>query len=159
VLGESIASAFDVYLVGRLLGHSPDSSFLASQVPRMSEVAQSAGLDDEDFEDLLQELASAPERAFEDLRQLLFDATVALVEARDLDEAATVLTSFRAHRFAPLLHHYELSTWVLRSRLERAGTHAEPAAGGEAHGVDAALRASNDALAWLEKRWVRSALE
>ena len=35
LLGESIASAFDMYLVGRLLGHSPDASFLETQVPAM----------------------------------------------------------------------------------------------------------------------------
>src|SRR5579859_6485536 len=28
LLGESIASAFDIYLVGRLLGHAPRSAFL-----------------------------------------------------------------------------------------------------------------------------------
>ncbi|MEO6417848.1 MAG: hypothetical protein ABIP39_00475, partial [Polyangiaceae bacterium] len=42
-LGESIASAFDVYLVGRLIGHAPDSEFLRTQVPAMSEVAKAAG--------------------------------------------------------------------------------------------------------------------
>ena len=36
-LGEAIASAFDVYLVGRLLGHAPRSTFLETQVPAMAE--------------------------------------------------------------------------------------------------------------------------
>src|SRR5882757_9613223 len=43
-LGEAIASACDLYLVGRMLGHSPESSFLATQVPAMAEAAEAAGL-------------------------------------------------------------------------------------------------------------------
>ena len=38
-MGEAIASAFDVYLVGRLLGHAPRSSFLETQVPAMADAA------------------------------------------------------------------------------------------------------------------------
>ena len=34
---ESIASAFDVYLVGRLIGQRPDSDFLQTQLPIMRE--------------------------------------------------------------------------------------------------------------------------
>src|SRR5262249_58588910 len=77
-LGEAIASAFDVYLVGRLLGHAPNSSFLATQVPAMADSASAAGLSEDGFDALLQEIAEAPERAFEDLRQLIFDATTTL---------------------------------------------------------------------------------
>jgi hypothetical protein len=77
-LGEAIASAFDVYLVGRLLGHAPRSTFLATQVPAMAEVAAAAGLSDDGFEALLDRIAGDPERAFEDLRELLYDATNAL---------------------------------------------------------------------------------
>jgi hypothetical protein len=120
VLGESIASAFDVYLVGRLLGRSPDAAFLESQVPRMAEVWESAGAKPEAFERLLEEVAEQPERAFEDLRELLFDATIALSRAKGAEEADLVLARTAGHRFAPLLHHFELSTWVLRSKLEAA---------------------------------------
>src|SRR4051794_30629787 len=61
-LGEAIASAFDVYLVGRLLGHSPESSFLATQVPAMADSASAAGLSDDDFDALLQGIADDPDR-------------------------------------------------------------------------------------------------
>jgi hypothetical protein len=67
-LGEAIASAFDVYLVGRLLGHAPSSSFLETQVPAMAEATESAGLDEDGFESMLEAIASDPERAFADLR-------------------------------------------------------------------------------------------
>src|SRR5688572_9081781 len=50
LLGESIASAFDLYLVGRLLGRSGTSTFLESQVPQMAEAASASGASARDFE-------------------------------------------------------------------------------------------------------------
>ena len=66
-LGESIASAFDVYLVGRLLGHAPRSSSLATQVPAMAETASAAGLSEGAFATLLATLARDPDGAFAEL--------------------------------------------------------------------------------------------
>jgi hypothetical protein len=157
LLGEAIASAFDLYLVGRLLGHSPDSTFLESQVPRMAEVAENAGMDPEAFEALLGDIAREPERAFEDLRQLLFDVSLALSRETSPEGAARVLAKHDGHRMAPLLHHYELATWVLRSRL---GASADSESGdASARRVDGELRAAKDAIEWLERHWVRRALE
>ncbi len=93
-LGEAIASAFDVYLVGRLLGHAPDSSFLETQVPAMAEAAQAAGLPDEELEAMLDGIAADPDGAFEDLRALLVDATRALFGCRSADDALAALTPF-----------------------------------------------------------------
>jgi len=70
--GEAIASAFDLYLVGRLLHHAPDSDFIATQVSIMGEAAEQAGLSKAKFAALLEGVATDPERAFEDLRTLLF---------------------------------------------------------------------------------------
>src|SRR5205085_7958702 len=39
---ESIASAFDLYLVGRLLRNVPDSDFIATQIPMLWEAAEQA---------------------------------------------------------------------------------------------------------------------
>lgn len=150
-LGESIASAFDLYLVGRLLGHAPDAVFLETQVPAMADAAEAAGLDEAGFEALLGSVAEDPERAFEDLRQLLFDAGTALVGAKGPSEAAVTLERFEGHRFAPLLHHYELSNWILYARAYAKA----PIAPDEAtRAVDRALREAKDSLAWLQKSWV-----
>jgi hypothetical protein len=149
-LGEAIASAFDVYLVGRLLGHSPESTFLASQVPAMAESAGAAGLSDDDFEALLGGIADDPDRAFEDLRQLLFDATTALVACNGVDDAAATLRRFDAHRFGPLLHHYELSNWILYARAYAK----EEARVSRATSIDHELRNAPAALDWLAKHWI-----
>lgn len=149
--GEAIASAFDLYLVGRLLGHAPDAQFLETQVPAMAEVAAAAGLSDEAFEALLQDIAGAPERAFEDLREMLLDAGTALSTASGVDEAAAVLERFDGHRFGALLHHYELSNWVLYARAYAPAARApDPAV----RALDAALRAAPVALEWLEREWL-----
>ncbi len=163
VLGESVASAFDVYLVGRLIGHSPRSSFLATQVAAMAETSRAAGLTERGFEVLLREVAGAPERAFADLRSLLYDATLALLSCRGADEGLAALERFDGHRFASLLHHYELSNWVLYARAYASGARSSGGvdAGGQrarVRAVDRALRGRQGALAWLVTAWVDEAL-
>ncbi|HEY3745623.1 MAG TPA: hypothetical protein VGL17_05240 [Gemmatimonadaceae bacterium] len=152
-LGEAIASAFDLYLVGRLLGHAPSSSFLATQVPAMAEVAESAGLDEDDFAKLLQGVADNPEAAFASLRELLSDVTGALFASEHAEGALDVLERIGSHRFGSLLHRYELANWILYARAY--GSH-QPAPNVRA--VDRALREAKDPLEWLTAAWVRPAL-
>lgn len=155
LLSEAIASAFDLYLVGRLLGHRPDADFLQTQVPAMADAAEGAGMSPEGFEALLETVAADPERAFEDLRQLLFDAATTLFACEDVAGAALALDALDDRRFAPLLHHYELSNWVLFSRA-----HGAPEREGDpARSLDTALRSAAVALDWLEIHWVRPALD
>lgn len=159
LLSEAIASAFDLYLVGRLLGHAPDSTFLASQVPQMAEVAVAAGLDDDEFEALLEDVAKDPDQAFEDLRKLLFAITTRLIPVTDASRACEVLASFDEHRFAPLLHHYELTTWITKARLSEKSTHrAKTGAQREAREVHDVLSSVSSSIEWLEKEWVRRTL-
>jgi hypothetical protein len=153
-LGEAIASAFDLYLVGRLLGHAPDSSFLATQVPAMAESARGAGLAEDDFEALLADIAREPERAFADLRELLSDATAALFGSAGAGEALAALNRLDTHRFGSLLHHYELSNWVLYAHAYGSGSGVDSRAGD----IDAALRTAKVPLDWLSSAWVAPAL-
>lgn len=155
LLGEAIASAFDLYLVGRLLGHRPDADFLQTQVPAMADCAEAAGMSEGDFEAMLATVADDPDRAFEDLRALLFDAATALVACEDVASAALVLEGLEGRRFAPLLHHYELSTWILHAR-----TYGAKEQGGDrARAIDEALRSAEVALDWLDEHWVRPEIE
>jgi hypothetical protein len=153
-LGEAIASAFDVYLVGRLLGHSPRSTFLRTQVSAMAETAAAAGLAATGFEKLLERISGDPERSFEELRQLLFDATGALLGCATAGEALAALTRLDGHAFASLLHRHELSNWVLYARA-----YARPASDPDqaVRDLDRVLRNEDDALAWLVKEWVEPA--
>ena len=153
-LAEAIASAFDVYLVGRLLAQASRSTFLEAKVSAMAEAAQTAGLGEDDFERLLQGIAEDPDRAFVDLRELLFDAMAALLACRTVEEGYAALAAFDGHRFAALLHHYELSNWVLYARAY--GGDGE--VGSRARSIDLALREENAPLDWLEAKWVAPAL-
>lgn len=159
LLGEAIASAFDLYLVGRLLGRAPDSDFLATQVPALADAASEAGLDEAGFERLLESIAADPDRAFEDLRSLLVDVLGDLVAARGPVEAFEALARHDGHRFAPLLHHYELASWVLAARgtPDAPGDASRDPARDPAK-VDAALRAAPSSVDWLEAHWVRPAV-
>ena len=148
-LGEAIASAFDLYLVGRLLPVAPECGFIESQVPALTDAALDAGMSEAGVEQELQRIVDEPERAFEDLRALLFDAATVLVGEVDLDEASARLGALSTRRFYPLLHHYELSNWILHVRA-RGSVAPDPAV----RAVDASLRAGKDSLEWLEQRWV-----
>ena len=152
-LGEAIASAFDVYLVGRLLGHARSSVFLETQVPAMADAADAAGMEEEDFEALLESVAADPERAFSDLRELLFDATSALFDCKSVEEAVAALSAFEGHRFVALLHRYELSNWVLYARA-----YGDAARDERARGIDAKLREEKLPLEWLAGEWIAPAL-
>jgi hypothetical protein len=148
---EAIASAFDLYLVGRLLRNAPDSNFIETQVPIMSEAAEAAGLSEASFAALLDAVVEDPERAFEDLRALLFDVSRALLACSDAVAAQLALEQFAAHRFESLLHHYQLSNWVLYARAYGATAPEEERA---VLALDATLRAAPVSLDWLIEHWV-----
>jgi hypothetical protein len=152
-LAEAIASAFDLYLVGRLLARAPECDFVTTQVPLMAECAAEAGLPQAGFSALLEEVVRDPERAFEDLRALLFDAATALVASPGVTEAQAALERLAERRFAPLLHHYQLSNWILYARA-----YAQPlAADAVAIEVDGALRQAPVALDWLDRNFMEAA--
>jgi hypothetical protein len=152
-LGEAIASAFDLYLVGRLLGRAPKSSFLSTQVPAMAAAAGASGLSDSEFESLLEGVADAPEEAFARLRELLTDATGALFACDGAESALVALVDLDSHRFASLLHHYELANWVLYARAYGSRGPAPTA-----RAVERSLREASDPLQWLTDAWVAPAL-
>ena len=154
LFGEAIASAFDLYLVGRLLRNVPDSDFIATQVSIMSEAAEQAGVPAAGFEALLESVTLDPERAFEDLRSLLLDVARALLACTNASEAQSAFERFATHRFESLLHHYELSNWVLYARAYGAVAPAQARAVRE---LDATLRAAPVALDWLADHWMAPA--
>ena len=153
-LGEAIASAFDVYLVGRLLGRAPRSTFLQTQVPAMAETASAAGLSEGRVRPAPRGDRGDPERAFEDLRALLCDATAALFACRTGEAAHAALAALDGHRFSALLHRYELSNWVLYARAYGRRAAADP----RVRAVDRALRRSKSPSDWLATRWIAPAL-
>ena len=156
LLGEAIASAFDLYLVGRLISVVPESDFIVSQVPIMAEAAEQAGLSPAGFEALLARVSADPERAFEELRALLFEAAVALTACPGTDEAQAVLESYVGRRFEPLLHHFQLSNWVLYARAYApASPTPEPdASEAAARALDLTLRTTPVSLDWLDRHWL-----
>lgn len=145
-LGESVASAFDLYVVGQMLRSGQRSAYLSSQVPAMTLAALGAGLDEAALGALLGSVAEDPDRAFADLRALLFDASLALWGCADLDAAVSTLDGFRDHRFASLLHHFALSSWVLYARAHGG----PPVEGDVAIAMEQSLREAPVALEWLE---------
>jgi hypothetical protein len=155
LFSEAIASAFDLYLVGRLINNAPDCDFIASQVPIMSDAAEQAGLSEAGFASLMESVAADPERAFEDLRALLVDVGAALLGCGDVDQAQATLEKFVGHRFEPLLHHFQLSNWILYSRAYARAPSADARDADEAiRRVDQTLRTTPVSLDWLATNWL-----
>lgn len=149
-LGESVASAFDLYVIGRMLQTGRGNAYLSSQLPALSAAAEGAGLDEEALGALLTSVAEDPDGAFEELRELLFDASLALLACADADAAIAALDALSSNRFSCLLHHYEVSNWVLYARA-----YAGPAVADDpALVMDRAVRAAPVALDWLEANWL-----
>lgn len=147
-LGESVASAFDLYLVGRLVARNPDSEFVTTQVPLMAERAEAAGVDEATFSEMIGAVADDPERAFADLRALLYDVSVGLLACTSPVDAQAELERWEGHRFGCLLHHYELSVWNLFARAWGATSPADTAV---VTAFDQSLKACADPLAWLDR--------
>lgn len=150
LLGEAIASAFDLYLIGRLLGHAPESSFLETQVPAMADVAEGAGVDADAFEALLEQIRQDPEGCFEELRRLLFDVLTDLLAADTADQALQVLLRYDGQRFACLLHHFELANWLQHARAAPHNASAD-----KARALDALLRQQKVSLDWMADQWLK----
>jgi hypothetical protein len=154
LLGEAIASAFDLYLLGTTLRTGRASSFEETQTEAMAAALAEHGYDERDVSRWLEEVAEEPERAFESLRALLFDVSTGLLSCETVDDAVEVFDRHGRARFAPLLHHFELSNWVLHTRAH--GLDRTVDAGVRA--VDAGLRAHENPLEWLREAWVLPAL-
>ena len=146
---ESIASAADIYWLGRLLTEDPYAGFLESQVPAMSEAAESAGVAADEFAGLLQAAAADPSAAFGALRRTLFDTAIALVNATSVDEADEVLRAEAEQPWSALRHHYALSNWVLFARI-----NGDKGAENDAvRSADKRLRESEDPMTDLASMW------
>ena len=61
-----------------------------------------------------------------------------------------LLAAHDAHPFAPLLHHYELSTWILYARAYLPEA-LDPVP--EIRALDVMLRRSKNPLSWLLTNW------
>ncbi len=80
----------------------------------------------------------------------------ALVDVSGPERGLEVLSGFDGHVLSPILHHFEIATWVLRSRIERASPPVAASGAGDADPIafDRMLRESDDSIALLERAWV-----
>ena len=150
MVGESIASAFDAYMLGSLLRDRPRAAMLETQMPAMTDAMSEAGLSEGDCSALLTRFADDPHVAFKQLMGLLYEVGTALCHCEDAEAAAAVLVAASSHPLAPLLHHYQVANWVLYSRAYAS----EDADGSTAAALAAELLSTEDPLSDLVERWL-----
>jgi hypothetical protein len=115
LLGESVASAFDAYMIGFFLRRARMPASLQAHVEELMDDAASVASVKE-VRGMLQCFAQDPAAAFGQLQHLLWRASLALLQARSASAAASSLARLDEHPFAMLLPHYALSTWVLYAK-------------------------------------------
>jgi hypothetical protein len=98
---------------------------------------------------MLATIAADPEAAFENLRELLFDCTTKLLTCKTAEQAHRVFNRMDKHPYAPLLHRYELSNWVLYCRA-----YATKEKTATVQRIDKALRKAPNPIAYLRTSWL-----
>jgi hypothetical protein len=152
VLGESIASAFDLFLLGHLLREDPGAPTARVIVDRLHAAVLRAGGSDDQMRSLAGGARDDPEAAFADLRELLFVGTQALLECERSDDAFAVLRQIDAQPLGCLFHAYRVADWVLQVKASGAKRDDEAV-----DRLDAELRAQRAPVAWLIDRWLTPA--
>ncbi|MDP3274756.1 MAG: hypothetical protein Q8Q09_06130 [Deltaproteobacteria bacterium] len=151
LMGECIASAYDLFLLGSLWCKKVDCDFVSALREALFAMFEEQGMTHHEFELWLDGLAHDPERAFEDLRALLFDLCVGLLASKSLDDAVAVFDAHSDRRFAGIVHHYELSNWLLHTRAYAATRlDMDP----QVRALDASLRAAARPVQWLADTWI-----
>ncbi len=142
LLAETIASASDLYLLGKLAATDREPAFLVDTMESFSAWFELYAGDPDDLERLLASTVADPYAAMRSLCRYLLAATAPLLYPRDERSVTDTLTKAARDRAYPLLHHYNTTNWVLSIRAR----YPRPAAPAEAVDLLAALPESEEGL-------------
>lgn len=150
ILGEAIASAFDLFTLGHLLRAAPTHALTKALVDGVQGPALAAGRSLDVLRGLLAGVRDEPEAAFADLRELLFVATRALYDAETSSDAFEVLQQVDEHPLGCVFFRHRVADWLLQIRASK-GAAEDP----ETQAFAAALGEQPAPIAWLLERWLR----
>lgn len=124
LFAECMASAADVYLVGKLSQAGEETDFLQDTLESFSTYYEMYAVDETHLELMLSTILEQPFKAMMDLANYLFQFGSALLGAQpDLEK----LIQLQEHFSYPLVHHYNISNWILTIRSKFPGyDDAEP---------------------------------
>ena len=112
LFAECMASASDIYLVGKLSHAGEETDFLADTLESFGSYFEMYS-SEEELEELVIQVVEEPFETMIEAARYLFELGSCLLEqVIDMDK----LILFQDHLFYPLAHHYNISNWVLTIR-------------------------------------------
>jgi hypothetical protein len=113
LLAETIASASDLYLLGKLAKAGEETAFVTETMESFSFYYETYAAKAEHLETLLQAVLTSPFMAMSQVADFLFETGLLLFQPLSNAEALRACT---AHAFYPLIHHYNITNWIMAIR-------------------------------------------
>lgn len=127
LFAECLASASDVYLLGKLMGGGEETDFLRDTLASFGTYYEMYAHGEGDLERIIRQLRDDPFAAMTGLASFLEFFCLTLLESDTGEEARQKLLPLTTHRFYPLVHHYHTANWVLSLRNRFTGAAPPPA--------------------------------
>ena len=115
LLAETLASATDLYLLGKLMRAGEEATFLEDTLGSFDYYFELYGSTSPPLEELLQTIHDAPFRAMMDLSDYLFRFCLPFLRGT-IDEQTLTRSVEKNQPFYPLIHHYHVTNWILNLR-------------------------------------------
>lgn len=115
ITAEALASAVDIYLLGKLAEAGEEPGFLIDTLDSWGFFYEQYA-DEDRLKQLLQNMIDDPFASFQRLTRFLIKATLPLLRLNDGTALSKHLAECEAEDFYPLLHHYNVTNWVLAVR-------------------------------------------
>ncbi len=131
LFAECLASAADVYLMGKLIQAGIESEFMQETLTSFGAYYEMYAQDERHFQRLLEQTGETPFTSMLELIDYLERFCLVLLKPGEADAAQAELLPMTAHFFYPLVHHYHVANWVLTLRDRRSDGLEAPTGLGE----------------------------
>ena len=122
LFAECLASASDIYLLGKLSQAGQETDFLHDTLESYGSYYELYAHQDEDFVTTLNAIRRKPFETMIALADYLFEFCEPLLYPQTVRDSTLPLVMAERCHFYPLVHHYNISNWILTIR----GKHAKP---------------------------------
>ena len=150
LFAEVLASASDMYLAGRLIQAGEETDFLADTLESLGSYYEMYAASPDQLTAFLQRLSDTPWETMVSLVDYLYTFCCPFLEKDRSIEHLSIPRSMEDHMFYPLVHHYNVTNWLLTINA------TFPKSSGQVPNLDMArnLLLSNE-VSFLEtlKRW------
>ena len=113
---ECLASASDIYLLGKLSLAGEETDFLADTLESFSSYYELYSHHESHLEQLLSQLQNNPYTTMLAVADYLFQFCLCLLYPTNIEAVGRELETMADHVYQPLVHHYNTANWILTIR-------------------------------------------